>query len=66
MTFRPLGSQFQVRIKNLQVTRINMFITVKKLFFYCDKHIYANYLCIFNLHLTMTSGRSKRRGFLSL
>ena len=31
-----------------------------------DKHIYANYLYIFNLHLKMTSIRSKRYGFLLL
>ena len=34
--------------------------------FNCDKHIYANYFYIFNLHLKMTSRRSKRHGFLSL
>ena len=31
-----------------------------------DKHIYANYLYIFNLHLKMTSIRSKLYGFLLL
>ena len=37
-----------------------------KTIFNCDKHIYANLLVYFNSHLKMTSGRSKRRNFLSL
>ena len=32
--------------------------------FNCDKDIYVNDFYIFNLHLKMTSGRSKRRGLV--